>query len=110
MIQKTDHCINNVGILQRRLEEVEFLMEKVQRQSNTYDRITENIDKFNIKMRQECDEARVLVVRQNHKIEQLETCIAENAIKQDSIVSNLKDMKKLFNDTIKESHDMNSMA
>jgi hypothetical protein len=30
-IQRTDHCINNVGILQRRLEEVEFLMVKVQR-------------------------------------------------------------------------------
>ena len=78
--KSVDHCINNVGILQRRLEEVEFLMSKVQRQSNTYDTISENIDKFNSKMRKDCEDAKNQVFRLNNKIEVIEQNIDRNSI------------------------------
>ena len=38
-------------------------MQKVQRQSDTYDVITENIGEFNTKMRKDCEDARMMVMR-----------------------------------------------
>lgn len=58
-------------------------------------------------MRQDCEDARSMVFRQNNRIEDLDQKIGHNENRQQSILENLKDMKKLFMDTIKESQDMN---
>lgn len=101
---------SDFAILKRRVEELEFIFQKVQRQSATFDELKQGQDKFGVDIKNQVLNIRNELALNIDRINKQDEDVRASRKLVDQIVIRMEDIKLQFQDTVKAAQDINNQS
>ena len=101
---------SDFAILKRRVEELEFIFQKVQRQSATFDELKQGQDKFGVDIKNQVLNIRNELALNIDRINKQDEDVRASRKLVDQIVIKMEDIKLQFQDTVKAAQDINNQS